>query len=397
MGVWKSLAGTVRVRITSAVPADILTAINNAGILFYDITAKDDLTLVGNIYIQEYLRLKNILHKQGGKIEIVKIAGIYWTVKGLLSRPVLIAGLCLIFFLTLYLPTRVLFIAVEGNSSVSDTLIIDKAKNAGIMFGSSRKAGRSEQVKNTLLGEIPQLQWVGVNTYGCLAVISVRERTAVPKMDENKCVGSIVSVRDGIVETCTVVRGTSLCKPGSAVKAGQVLISGYTDCGILIQATCAEGEVVAKTYWESEQVTPLINQKRGSLVKEKTKISILFGKNLINLWKDSGISDTRCVKMYEKKYLTLPGGFQLPFAVIRERCFYYSLESTAPDENAYQWLQDYSARYLKSQMIAGEILSADQELHFTDTICILQGKYHCREMIGRVRYEETINYNGDYS
>ena len=38
---------------------------------------------------------------------------------------------------------------------------------------------RSEKVKNSLLQRIPQLQWAGINTDGCVAVISVREKTAI--------------------------------------------------------------------------------------------------------------------------------------------------------------------------------------------------------------------------
>lgn len=39
-------------------------------------------------------------------------------------------------------------------------------------------------MKNALLSAIPELQWAGVNTYGCRAVISVRERTLPERKPE---------------------------------------------------------------------------------------------------------------------------------------------------------------------------------------------------------------------
>ena len=63
-------------------------------------------------------------------------------------------------------------------------------------------------------------------------------------------VGSIVASRDGVITSITTTKGTPLCKAGQAVKAGQILISGYTDCGISIRADPAEGEVFAETYRE---------------------------------------------------------------------------------------------------------------------------------------------------
>ena len=46
---------------------------------------------------------------------------------------------------------------VEGNSAVASVDIIDAAQNAGLGFGASRRAVRSEKVKNALLASIPDL------------------------------------------------------------------------------------------------------------------------------------------------------------------------------------------------------------------------------------------------
>ena len=40
---------------------------------------------------------------------------------------------------------------------------------------------------------------------------------------------------------------SALCAPGQAVSKGQVLISGYTDCGLCVLSQRAQGEVMAYT------------------------------------------------------------------------------------------------------------------------------------------------------
>ena len=92
----------------------------------------------------------------------------------MLFRPVLLAGLGILFLLAMYLPSRVLFIRVEGNMQIPDRQILAAAEECGIRFGASRREVRSEKVKNALLSSVPQLQWAGVNTAGCVATISVR-------------------------------------------------------------------------------------------------------------------------------------------------------------------------------------------------------------------------------
>ena len=92
---------------------------------------------------------------------------------------VLIIGLMLLLFFSVWLPSRVLFIEIQGNDTLSAQSILEEAKDCGIIMGASRRFVRSQQVKNTLLDKLPQLQWAGVETIGCVAVITVRERQPV--------------------------------------------------------------------------------------------------------------------------------------------------------------------------------------------------------------------------
>ena len=390
MRFFESICGEVTVEVTCADISAVLTSFGEWDIQLHRVEIVSDLVMRMWVNRRDLKRLKKLLHNRGADVRILRRWGLYWGLKNLLRRPVLVAGLGILVFLSLFLPSRVLFIRVEGNSRIPEKLIAEQAQYYGVSFGADRRTIRSERVKNGLLGAIPQLQWVGVTTEGCVAKIHVRERTQAEPIDPRYAVTSIVASRDGVIQSCTVNRGNGLCKVGQAVTRGQVLISGYTDCGLSIRADRAEGEIMAMTNREISAITPSFHLTKGSIIRAEKKFSLIVGKKRINFYKDSGILDTTCVKMYTENYMTLPGAFRLPVILLVEEWIYYDLTETETAD-AEGVLLDFADRYLASQMIAGQILHRSEAVDG----CCLEGQYACLEMIGQVRYEESIPENED--
>lgn len=395
MGLWSSLIGINTVEITSASPGDMLTAVNDRGIILFDICLIDDLHVRGKVYQYAQKQLQNCLTQRGDSVKIIERQGLYWSVCNLRHRPILIIGLTLLLIMAISLPTRIFFVRVEGNQTIPTQRIIGKAELCGIGFGASRREVRSEKMKNALLSAIPELQWAGVNTAGCVAIISVRERSVANTEMKLSGVSSIVAARDGIIKELTVLQGNPLCVVGQAVKRGQVLVSGYTDCGLLIKATASAAEITAQTQHKLQAVTLTKHIVRSEQIGEEQLHRLRIGKNIINLCKDSGISDTSCVKMYEEKFLTLPGGFQLPVAIITERRIYFDHKQSNDSKTCdYSWMMDDSDAYLRSQMLAGEIIESNRTSQSQEGIYVLDSRYSCVEMIGIVRNEEIVEENG---
>ncbi len=398
MTFWHSLYGMVSVEIVGADTASTLTRLQESGVTVYDAVGTDDLTLQFRIGRQQLKTTKKIAEKRGDRFRIVARQGLYWTGKRLLKRPVLIFGLLLLLLVGAFVPTRIYFVRVEGNASVPSRLILEQAAECGISFGASRREVRSEKMKNALLEAMPQLQWAGVNTSGCVAVISVRERETVKQPDLKYGVSSLVAARDGVILFCTATRGNLLCKPGQAVKAGEILISGYTDCGFSIRAVRAEGEIFAVTQRELSAVLPVHYEGRGKKTAEVKKYGLIIGKKRINFYKDSGNFDDTCVKMYVEEYMMLPGGFQLPVALVTEVWTYHEPAEVVVTQNtAEQQVSDFASEYLGTQMIAGQILTKQEDITLDEDVYVYQGSYTCKEMIGRVQKEEIIAPDGKFN
>ena len=286
-----------------------------------------------------------------------------------------------------------MFISTEGNDTVPTKLILEQAENCELKFWTRRRDVRSEQVKNELLEAIPQLQWVGVNTYGCRAVITVRERASYETDVPNGSVSHIVATQDGVVRSCTVTRGCGSCTVGQAVRKGDVLISGYTDCGLTFTAERAEGEIFALTKRSVSIVTPAKCHVQSQTDSIDTRFGLLIGKKRINFYKGSGISGATCDKMYWKYVLTLPGGFALPVALLKEStgsCYLMQMKIQNPE----MMLKSFASDYLTDRMTDGVIEGRSEAITETDEIFQLTGVYDCLEDIGTVREEKIGEFNG---
>lgn len=399
MNLWDSISGMMNVELTSADPEAALAAAAEQGIAIGQIVRKEPLILTFWIRRWDVPVLQRLCEKRGDRLKLSRHAGIYWEVRHFFKRPILLLTILLLLFLTLWLPTRVLFIRVEGNCFVPAKKILETAETLGIRFCASRREIRSEQMKNALLGEIPELQWAGINTRGCTAVISVRERPVEEKTEqESPFIRSIAASRDGIIVSCNVWEGTGKCVPGQAVQRGEILISGFTDCGICIRAVRARGEVYARTGREICAWIPSQWQTRRHAAATDRCLTLILGKKRINLWKGSGILEGSCDRIEKEYPLVLPGGFRLPVSVAVEELTYYDTGNTSLDEaSAGNILSSFSEVYLSNQMTGGQILSGETSIAANDTGFFFTGQYSCLEMIGRPYAEKLGDNYGESS
>lgn len=383
MELWSRITGSATVELTAADPERILGEIVKAGICVWDVRRSGDLHMRFQIRRNGLKQVERITEKAGGNLKLLGLHGAYYKMGQWKNRPVLVGTILILLVASIYLPGRILFVEVEGNESVPARLIQETAAQFGLAFGASRRQVRSEKIKNEVLGAIDELAWVGVNTEGCTATITVRERDPEPEETSSR-ICNVVASTDGIIESVTLTRGTLLCSQGQAVRSGQVLVSGYKDLGICTRAVEAEAEIYALTKREQTAVLPADTTGRLETTAKEKKFSLLIGKKRINLYSDSGILPSTCGKMTSVKWLTLPGGLTLPVALIMEEYTIYETYQTPRQENeASKDLEDAARRQLLGSAVAGQILTSQTRTELTGNYWQFSGSYECREMIAR--------------
>ena len=395
MGAFKAAKSTVRIELISANLTRSLQIINDMRVPIFDLQITDELVAHFTMPYRCLGSMQAVLTRKGETVKVLSHQGPYSTFHKLKHRWLLWIGVVLLFTFALFLPTRVLFITVEGNESVPSNLILETAKEAGIHFFASRRMVRSEKMKNELLGALPQLQWAGINTNGCNAVITVKERRTEKSSRESSGISRIIAVRDGVITSCTVTGGSGACTVGQAVRKGQVLISGYTECGGVVIGGRASGEIYAQTCHEICSVTPLENKIRTQNKQKRTLYCLRIGKKRINFYKGSGIYDSSCVKMVSEYDLALPGGCVLPLTLVKETYVLYALQDNVLEESALTpKLSEFSKATLCRSALALSIIDTTESTEASAGVMRMMALYDCTEMIGREQSEQIGDFYG---
>ena len=385
----------LRIEILDPDPSVLLKMLTDADIPLENVIFPGPVVVNVSIRNRDYNTILEITSRRGAKCKLVNRQGLLWNVTYLLRRPVLLLGTIFLVMMTLLLPGRILRVDVVGNNNVPAHYILQKAEESGLGFGSAAKKIRSESVKNRILSEIPELQWVGINIKGCVATIQVEERSISTEAKDSRGIASIVAVRDGVISDVIVHRGTALCVPGQSVLQGETLISGYSDLGLKITATTASGEVFGYTRRDLQVILPVATARKGEMTHKHTCYRLRIGKKVINFCNHSGISGATCDKMYSEYYWALPGGFRLPVSVMKLTWCDYKLQAVSDSEKIPSWLEADSEAYLLGQMVAGKILHSEKTVEATEYFYCLRGSYDCREMIGKVRSEEITEKHAE--
>ena len=90
--------------------------------------------------------------------------------------------------------------------------------------------------------------------------------------------------------------------------------------------------------------------------------------------------------------MTLPGGFRLPVALIRETWIDHSV-SVQEEEITESQAKEFAADLLRQQLAAGRILSGAASAQSLEGFVLYSGKYQCCEQISIRKNEEIIKPN----
>ncbi len=382
MDLWWKAAGYCRVRLTSADPMRTLRMICQE-IRLEQIEWESGLAISFCCASGDLKVIRQVVQRQGDRLEVIQKFGLPQLWKVFASMPIVTLFLAVLLGLSLWIPSRILFVQIEGNQKIPTDLILESAQECGVYFGASRKALRSEQIKNKLLHLLPELSWAGVNTEGCVATITVRERQIQPDQ-KSRTKGDIVASKNGIVTSFTAYSGTPLCEVGQAVQQGEILISGVSDLGIRTRVTAAEGEVFADTVNRVSAVFPKKSVHKGETEKVIRRFGLLVGKKHIKFYSDSGILYPSCGKMKKIIPLELPGGWKLPISLVIETYQKAQWVVTQCSQwDAEERLLQCLRRQITDHAVAAEIQQEQLVFSQEENVFRMDGKIGCREMIGR--------------
>ena len=310
------LQGQVRIRVETPFPERVLNLCGARNLAFWDMEWESETAFTCRLNRRDYYALRRAVKQLDCRLTVVRKEGVPFFLGRFRRRHALLAGLTLCSALLFFGSFFIWDFTVEGNQRVTDEEILRALQRQGVGIGTFGISLDTEDIRNHVLLEIPELSWVAVNVSGCRANVEVRERRTAPKPLDRKTPCNLVARRDGLVLRVQALGGVPQVLKGMSVTEGQLLISGVEDTGTFgTRFTAGLGSVEGRTWYTLTANVPLTGAEKRYTGREKRLHSVIFGSRRIKFFANSSIDSGQCDKITERTPVRVCG---LPLPVIWE-------------------------------------------------------------------------------
>lgn len=331
------------------------------------------------------VRLMELARTEGIPIALSEGRGLPFLMKRLLRRWGLVAGgLCAAMLLWLS-QCYVWEVCVTGNESMTEGEVIEELAACGFGVGSRIGALPVGAVENQVLLRSDRLAWIAIRVEGTVATVQVVERTDAPA-EEPRRPANLVASRDGQIEEFRLYRGEAMVKPGQAVRAGELLVSGILESASGgLRVTRAAGSVMARTEERITVEIPLEDTQIVPTGAEKKEIFLNFFQKSMKIFKSTGNLPLAC-DIIEKENHLMDIGFRTVPVSITTR-LYRETESVLIRRSAEE-AEVLARQELRKRLdrLSEEcrILKKEISMVVTEVSVILECRVTCLENIAEV-------------
>lgn len=377
------LHGSVRIKVTGAKPQDVLNAMSERSVSFWDAVPEDEFTIGLGIYSSDLSEVRSIAERRQCSVQKLRERGAP-VLRRKMRRRVALLGTAVSCFVLLAASSLFVWdIDVEGNESVTTGEILRALSDAGVYPGSFWPGWSSDDIRNSVILDIPDLAWLGVSVDSSRAVVRVRERVEKPPVVQSTDAGSVTARTTGIIERMEVYQGAPLVARGDAVVAGETLVSGEMPSEVGdTRYVRASALVEARTWYERSAAAPL---EYEALTSDGgyTHWALILGDKRINFYAGSSQTPSGCGKIITEYTLEWPGVFSLPVTLVRERISEYEKAPAAQSETELTASLELGLRSTLERELTGrgEILNATFTSSVSGGMLIVTMRAECLEDI----------------
>ncbi|MBU3142429.1 sporulation protein YqfD [Clostridium sp. CF012] len=267
--------GIITMEIESFMPEKFINLLWENGIVAKNIRKINITTLVLQVKLSDYVEISKVAKKTNTKIVIIGRNGLSFFLMKIRSRYALLLGVILFACIIYYLSTFVWNIQITTERYISPYELRNQIKGFGVTQGIKKKNIDVYDIENKILRSNDEIMWVKARIEGVKLKVDVIERQSPPIIIVDETPRNLIANKDGIVVRVFTTEGTAVVKNGDPIQKGELLVRGEQGKEGSVYAVRAEGEVIAKTFYEEIKDVPLYNASR---IKTGNSISNLYIK-----------------------------------------------------------------------------------------------------------------------
>ena len=305
------------VRLTGEAVPELLNDLALADVPFSRVRAEEGLRFRLYVRGDRLGDLRDLAEKRRVEMEVLARRGLGHFLRRFRGHTGLLLAPALLLAALLWLSDTIWEIDVVGNRTLSRTEILAALEELDVGIGHNSMHIDNELVRSRMQEKLGRLSYLTVRVSGSKATVIVRERREAPEMVEEDIPADVIARRTGLVERMSVLEGKGEVKPGDAVLAGEVLITGgLTDLQNSTREVHAMGDVWARTWYQAEAVLPTDHLEKAETGRRKVRWAVKICNFRLNLYFHGGISYEAYDKIQNETRLALLGSY-LPLSLIR--------------------------------------------------------------------------------
>ena len=199
------------------------------------------------------------------------------------SRFALLLGAVLFGSLIYYLSSFVWNIEINTEHYISPYELRNQIKGFGIKPGLRKKDIDVYYIENNIARSNDEIMWVKARIEGVKLKIDIIERQSPPIIISNQTPCNLVASKDGIIVRVFTSEGTAIVGNGDMIQKGDLLVKGEQGKEGSVYPVHANGEVIAKTFYEEIKEVPLYNISRAKTGNNIRNLYIKFANKKIYL------------------------------------------------------------------------------------------------------------------
>lgn len=271
--IWNYLAGYVIINIEGAYLERLINHIINSGIEIWDLKRQDGCIRL-SVGIGGFYRLRSIARDYSCRIRIQEKHGLTVALCHMGKRYVMAFGWIAVLGALLMASRFMWIIDIEGCSAVNESSVYDVLASKGVSPGVRRGSLDTAAIAEAVMASDGRIAWAGAQLTGVVLQVSVKEAEDGAQVYTRGEPCSIFASESGIVTSITALSGRPKVNAGDAVQAGDELISGSLESGVLTEARGTVTAEVLHRYsyyslWEQEMLLPTGAKQQGLWIELK--------------------------------------------------------------------------------------------------------------------------------
>ncbi len=255
-------------------------------------------SITGSMLLCDYKNIRAVARKCGVVLHVKERHGLPFLIAKYRSRSGLLAGAAAFVAIIIIMQSFVWTIEINGLDSVSNVSFAETLRGSGVSVGAFKGSLDLQAIQRKVMQDVEEIGWMSINIIGTKAQVEIKEKDQKPELRNDDTPCNIKASTDGIILSMNTKNGKAVVPVGSAVKKGQLLVSGIVENALQnVNFIRSDAQIIAAT---TRQIT-FEAKLKGTY---KSVVETALRHRFDFLWLSMPVSFSSISGEYSSRYIT---------------------------------------------------------------------------------------------